>query len=100
DGIGAYRTQDQGQAIDTSGALDDAPFQTLPELVALLKKDARTGDCLIRQLFRFVSGHEHLTGEDGVLAGLRPQLAAKPDFLDLLVAMVTSDWFRFPAPAL
>ena len=45
--------------------------------------------------FRFASGHEKLDGENGVVAGLAPDLRARPDLVGMLVEMVTSDWFRF-----
>jgi hypothetical protein len=100
DGIGAYRTKDQGLPIDTSGNLDGKTYQDLPGLITALKSDARVPDCLVRQAFRYVSGHEKLPAEDDVVKALAPGFRSKPDYLDLLTAMVTSDWFRYPAAPL
>jgi hypothetical protein len=100
DGIGAYRDTDQGLPIDAGGDLDGKAYGSLADLVGLLKADPRVPDCLVRQAFRYVSGHEKLPSEDGVVKALAPGFRTKPDYLDLLVAMVTSDWFRYPAAPL
>jgi len=100
DGIGAFRDKDQGLPIDASGDLDGKAYTSLADLVGLLKADPRVPDCMVRQAFRYVSGHEKLPSEDGVVKALAPAFRAKPDYLDLLVSMVTSDWFRYPAAPL
>ena len=100
DGIGAYRSKELNLDIDTSGALDGKPYRNVGELVALLKADPRVTDCLVRNLYHDVTGHERLPGEDPLVQKLAPAFRAKPDFRDLLTQMVTSDWFRAPAAPL
>jgi hypothetical protein len=96
DGLGAHRTSENGLPIDTSGELDGKPYKNVGELIALLKADPRVGDCLLRHAFHYVSGHQGFAGEDGLLAAMAPGFRSKPDFRDLLLAMLTSDWFRYP----
>jgi hypothetical protein len=100
DGIGAYRTTEEKLTIDTSGSLDGKAYGNVSELVALLKADPRVSECLVRNLYRAVSGHERLPGEDPLVRGLTPAFRARPDFRDLLTQMVSSDWFRAPAAPL
>jgi len=100
DGIGAHRTSEGGQPIDTSGALDGKSYRDVGELLALLKADPRVTDCLVRQVYRAVTGHERLTGEDEVVKALGPGFKARPDFRDLLGQMVGSDWYRAPGAPL
>jgi Protein of unknown function (DUF1592)/Protein of unknown function (DUF1588)/Protein of unknown function (DUF1595)/Protein of unknown function (DUF1587) len=100
DGIGAYRTEEGKLPIDTHGTLDGRQYATVSELIALLKADARVSDCLVRQLYRSITGHERLPGEDEVVRGLAPEFRARPDFRDLLTRMVAADWFRSPGAPL
>jgi hypothetical protein len=100
DGIGAYRTTEEKVTIDTSGTLDGKPYADVGALLALLKADPRVTDCLVRNLYHYVTGHERLPGEDPLVQKLAPAFRARPDFRDLLTQMVTSDWFRAPAAPL
>src|SRR4029453_5963889 len=60
DGLGAYRTEEGKLPIDTHGTLDGRPYATVNELMGLLKADARVSDCFVRNLYRYVTGHERL----------------------------------------
>jgi hypothetical protein len=100
DGIGAYRTTEDKLTIDTAGDLDGKPYKTVSELLALLKADPRVADCLVRQLYRAVSGHERLKGEDEVVKTLSGGFRGRPDFRDLLTQMIASDWFQAPGAPL
>jgi hypothetical protein len=55
DGIGAYRTQDNGHDVDASGNLDSAPFDDLPGLIQLLSEDPRVTSCLVQKLNRYAN---------------------------------------------
>jgi hypothetical protein len=100
DGIGAYRTTEEKLPIDTAGTLDGKTYGNVGELLALLKADSRVTDCLVRNLYHYVTGHERLPGEDLLVQKLAPAFRAQPDFRELLTQMVTSDWFRAPAAPL
>jgi hypothetical protein len=100
DGLGAFRTTEDKLAIETSGDLDGKAYKTVSELIALLKADPRVADCLVRQLYRAVSGHERLKGEDEVVKALAGGFRGRPDFRDLLTQMIASDWFQAPGAPL
>jgi hypothetical protein len=58
DGIGAQRSSDRGQPIDTSGALPSGEkFQDTEQLLELLKADPRFPVCLTRKLLTYAVGH-------------------------------------------
>jgi hypothetical protein len=97
DAIGAYRTADDGLPVDPSGQLDGKAFGNAHDLVELLKADPRVPDCVVQNLFQFISGHSTLAGQADVVSALAPGFRSSPDFIDLLTKMVTSDWFREPA---
>jgi hypothetical protein len=64
DPIGHWRTTDNGEVIDPSGALPDGrKFQTPAELAQLLKTDARLSLCATRRLFTYAVGRSP-TGDD------------------------------------
>jgi hypothetical protein len=100
DGIGAYRTTENGELIDTSGELDGQAFADARELSALLKADPRVSDCLVQHLFEFVSGHDNLETAPNVVSDLGPGFRARPDYVELFSQMVTSNWFAIPAAPL
>jgi hypothetical protein len=67
DGIGAFRTTDQGLPIDASGDLDGVPFSGPRELSAALKSHPDTAACIARNLYRYALGHVEGSGEEGVI---------------------------------
>lgn len=96
DAIGRYRTTDDGLPIDPSGELDGKPFADLSGLATLLKDEPKIASCLVRSMYRQGVGHVELRSE------ARPLAAATEAFSKgghrvggLLVALVTSDAFRF-----
>jgi len=56
DGIGAYRTQDNGADIDASGEFGGALFTDHIELAEVLAADEEFTDCLSKQMFRAALG--------------------------------------------
>lgn len=57
DALGGWRDTDQGLAIDPSGDLDGVPFADAVALGALLAEHPQTGDCVVRNLYRYATGH-------------------------------------------
>ena len=56
DGIGAYRTQDNGADIDASGEFGGTLFTDHIELAEVLAADEEFTDCLSKQMFRAALG--------------------------------------------
>lgn len=95
DGIGRFRTTENGEPIDAESELDGQRFAGAAELGALVKAAPETSACLVRNLFRHGTGHIELEGEYDALdridaafgeSGYRMQ--------DLLVELVASPAFR------
>ena len=98
DGIGAFRDNDRGMALDLTGNLDGVPFDGPVELSEALRDHARIGPCVVQQLYRFASGHQETTGERPVLEALEGEFADTGVHLPaLMLALVTSDGFRVAA---
>ena len=95
DSIGAVRALDHGIPVDTSGALDDMPLSDGRDLGELLSTDPRVSMCITRQLFRHATGRLETDSEELAIRELAADfLAGGSRFLDLLLALVTSDAFR------
>jgi hypothetical protein len=99
DGIGAYRTQENGAPIDSSGTfLDGTTFSGAIELADILARDERFAPCLTRKLLTYAVGRPFAL-EDRVanayVEWLSANLAedAAPTFGDWLTAVVSSDAF-------
>jgi hypothetical protein len=97
DGIGQYRTTEFGLAINATSPLDDlGTFTGARQLGGLLKTMDRAHECMVRNLFRYGTGHIETNGE------LRPLKAVTEAYVSsgykartLLSEFVGSDAFRF-----
>jgi hypothetical protein len=105
DGLGAYRTTDNGQPVDASGVITLASgplvFNNAIDLAAGLAKNDEVRDCVATQWLRYVLRRRE---GDGDLASLQQAQtafrASAFDMRELLVAIAGSDAFfhRSPAP--
>lgn len=99
DAIGQFRTTDNGIPIDASGDLDGTPFNGPVELGQQLAKSPAAAACLVRNFYRYGTGHVETPNEQPVLDALKAQFSSGGYHVrDLLVAIVKSDGFRFVAP--
>lgn len=99
DAIGAYRTEDNGYPVDSSGALDEKPLANARELAEALAVDPRVGPCMVKQLFRHAMGRLDEPSEKPALLAVHDRFEGSGfRFRELLVALVTNDSFRFVAP--
>jgi hypothetical protein len=97
DGIGAYRTTENGQPVDTSGVLVDTdvdgPFVGASELAGKLVNSRQVLDCFARQAYRYAMGQEEsapaATVLDRMSAGLSPDSA----MVDVLLTLVSDPAF-------
>jgi hypothetical protein len=104
DGIGKFRTTDNGQAVDASGSilLDgmNKPFNGGIELGRAIAASAEARACFARQWMRFGFVRDTSDADQASLAGAttrfsRPEAGVK----ELLLAVATSRSFRYRAPA-
>lgn len=102
DAIGKYRTADQGLAIDLSGEVDGMAFSGPVELGQTLASHPAAADCLVRNMYRYGTGHVETASEQQVLDTLKSAFKAGGYHMrDLIRDIVSSDGFRFvaaPAP--
>jgi hypothetical protein len=100
DWIGAYRDKDNGKPIDSSGALGGAPFANAREFAALLRKLPQAQDCLLRNVFRYASGHKETAGDAAELGLWKTRFEASGHQLVPFLAEITAgEGFRTVSPA-
>ncbi len=96
DAIGAYREQENGVAIDSSGALvgtqaSDAPVANAVELSKLLAASPDVHACFVRQAYRFTVGRREAEADSCALADYTAAFGEKNlDLRELMLALVTS----------
>ncbi|MBP7285466.1 MAG: DUF1592 domain-containing protein [Nannocystaceae bacterium] len=100
DGIGQFRTTENGATIDASADLDGTTFAGAKQLGAALKQHPDLPPCLMHNLFRHATGHIEVPGEASELDEL---VVAFEDggynLKSLMVEMVASPAFRMVGDA-
>jgi len=95
DWIGAYRDKDNGKAIDSSGNLDGVTFTNARDFAAALRKSPKTQDCMLRNVFRYASGHKETAADEAELAGWKKTFEASGHRLvPFLTEIAAGDGFR------
>ncbi len=106
DAIGKFRELDElGQPIDTSGTIDgypelaDASFDGEPALGAKLRALPAWSQCVVTQLFRHAFARLEQPSDQALLSSALGSFAASNyAFLELVLAFVESDAFRYRQP--
>lgn len=93
DGIGRYRSDDRGVALDVSGELSGTQFEGLRGLATALAQSDQLHACVVRQVHRHAVGHVEGVDERGIIDGI----AARGDLplRSLWLSIATSRSFRF-----
>ncbi len=96
DGIGAFRTTENGETIDPKTEADGiGAFDGAKSLGTLLRDEPAVTSCMVRNIFRGATGHIDTAGESPALTELDKTFADSGYHLqDLLVELVASDAFR------
>jgi hypothetical protein len=95
DGIGNYRETDKGLTMDTTGVLFGQAFDGARSLGEVLSERHEVAICLVRHLFRHVTGHREVDDELDQLALLDYLFELDGYRLkDFLISMVTTTVFR------
>lgn len=58
DGLGSYRTTENGASIDASGSLDGTDFNSAEGLSSALREHPETPRCLVEKMYRFAVGRD------------------------------------------
>ncbi|MDQ3034674.1 MAG: DUF1592 domain-containing protein [Myxococcota bacterium] len=93
DAIGAFRELENGATIDPSGELDGTAFADARGLGEALRDHPELTRCLVRNLYRYASGHVETRAEAPMLDALATAFDDGRLRL-LLVELVASDGFR------
>ena len=96
DGVGLYRTLDNGEPIDAASDIDGVPFEGALELGQALRERDAFGRCSILNLYRHATGHVEVPGEVAFLEDVDEAFADSQYRLQrALVELVASEAFRY-----
>jgi len=106
DGIGVYRTSENGSPVDATGTIvgtgdADGPFDGVADLEDHLLASARFTDCFVRQTYRFAMGQIESDAPDDVaaLAALAQRFSPDSRLTDPLLSLVGAPAFTSRATA-
>jgi hypothetical protein len=101
DAIGAFRETDAGLPLDVSGDLDGVAFNGPIELGQALSQSDKVAACMVRHLYRYATGVLEAKEQEPLIAQLSTRFQADGrDMKTLMLELVSSDGFRYVAPAL
>jgi len=100
DGIGEYRTVDQGIPVDASGTLTqtdiDGNFNGAIDLASKLTQSQEVDDCVVTEWFRYTFGRGDTSADACSLdTAKRSFSASSHDMRELLIALTQTDAFRY-----
>lgn len=99
DGIGRFRTIENGALIDPSGSINGRYFADASELGEVLHDHPDVPRCLVRTMYRYATGHVEVQSETSVLARLEQAFADQGfDVLSLMRTVVLDPGFRTASP--
>ncbi len=91
DGIGRFRTHDNGAPIDATGTIDGESFDGPAELAATVAGNPRYRRCLVEKVYSFANGRKVKAGVQGALDRLEDAFQQDGMRLDALLIDVVSD---------
>jgi hypothetical protein len=97
DAIGAYRTEDNGIAVDATGVFREVAFSGARELASLIAADPRLAGCVARQLLTYAVGRPFNTADGKAYAQAlvaHARAGGRAGFRDLVESVVQSEAFR------
>jgi hypothetical protein len=100
DTVGRYRNMDNGLAVDASGQLANVPdvpeaFTGAVELASKLASSTMALECATKQWFRFALSRAETDDDACSIAAAESALQSSGSLRDLVVAIATSDSFRY-----
>jgi hypothetical protein len=97
DGVGAYRTTENGSPVDTSGVLQgtdvDGPFVGVSQLSAKLMTSQQVLGCFIKQVYRFAMGQEETNDSSRMLSALAAGFSPDSRVTGVFTTLVTDPGF-------
>jgi len=104
DGLGGYRTTDNGQPVDATGSVTigttTVNFKNAIDLASALAQNDQVRDCMATQWMRYVLRRREGSGDLASLQKAQVAFrAASFDMRELLVSLATSEAFSHRSPA-
>ncbi len=82
DGLGQYRTKENGVVIDVSGDLDGIPFDKPTEMAQALSEHREVPRCVVEKMYRYAVGRDTVWKERS--------------YMDFLISRFTQEGYRMP----
>lgn len=99
DGLGRFRTMENGGVIDPSGELDSLTFQDARSLAEAIANHPNLPGCFVESLFGYATGHAAQEGEDPLIDRLTTGFVeGGHDVRSLLRAIALSEGFAKVGP--
>ena len=100
DGIGVWRTTDQGLPVDATGKVTssdvDGPFDGVSDLAKKLAGSKQVQECVATEFYRYTLGRAETDADKCSLDAVKATFASKSyDMKELLVAITVTDAFRY-----
>ena len=96
DGIGRWRDDDRGMALDVSGELDDKTFNGVPEMAQMLSEMPDVRACYVAEWLRFSQGKLNSDLDRPYVDWLMTRFTRNTRVTDLVAAIVASDTLPVP----
>jgi len=97
DGVGVYRTTENGSPVDTSGVLQgtdvDGPFVGVSALSAKLMTSQQVLGCFIKHVYRFAMGQDETGDSSSMLVALGAGFSADSRVTDVFSKLVADPGF-------
>lgn len=94
DGVGVWRDQENGATIDPSGELDGVAYPDAVGLGETLSEHPRLLECMVRNLYRYATGHIETLGEARSIYLLAKDFEEDGLVRALLSELLMSEGFR------
>jgi hypothetical protein len=102
DGIGRFRTQDNGKDVDSTGELDvdgtKKPFMDARDLSQILASSTAVAQCFATQWLRYGFKRTDTEADRASLEAVDTAFAKNKSVIDLLVGLVGTRSFRYRSP--
>ena len=99
DGIGRWRDDDRGMALDVSGRAGEKTFNGVPEMARMLSEMPDVRACYVAEWLRFSQGKLNSDLDRPYVDWLMTRFTRNTRVTDLVAAIVASDTFRYRKPA-
>jgi hypothetical protein len=100
DWVGAARDKDNGKPVVTADQIEGTPFMNARDFATTLRKLPKAQDCILRNIFRYASGHKETKADEAELGTWKNKFEASGhQLVTFLADIAAGDGFRTVSPA-